>query len=65
MVSRGLCGAAALALAIASAGAFAPGAPFVRSPLNPSSYAGVLGTNQVRCVMCSRPYRDSLMVYYE
>lgn len=46
MVSRGLCGAAALALAVASAGAFAPGSPFVRSPLNHNSYASVQGTNQ-------------------
>jgi len=38
MVSKGLAGAAALALALASVGAFAPGTPFVRSPLNPSSH---------------------------
>jgi hypothetical protein len=33
MVSKGLAGAAALAMALASAGAFAPGAAFVKSPL--------------------------------
>lgn len=38
MVAKGLAGAAALALALASAGAFAPGATFVRQPLSPSSY---------------------------
>uniref|UniRef100_A0A7S2N1D4 Tr-type G domain-containing protein n=1 Tax=Helicotheca tamesis TaxID=374047 RepID=A0A7S2N1D4_9STRA len=38
MVSKGLAGAAALALALASAGAFAPGASFVRKPLSPTSY---------------------------
>jgi len=38
MVSRGLAGAAALALALASAGAFAPGAAFVKAPLNPATY---------------------------
>ena len=38
MVSKGLVGAAALAFTLASAGAFAPGKAFVRSPLSPSSY---------------------------
>jgi len=38
MVSKGLAGAAALAMALAQAGAFAPGAAFVKNPLNPSSY---------------------------
>merc|ERR1719159_880789 len=38
MVSKGLSGAAALAMALASVGAFAPGAAFVRSPMNPASY---------------------------
>jgi hypothetical protein len=38
MVTKGLVGAAALALALTSAGAFAPGAPFVSKPLNAASY---------------------------
>eukprot|EP00542_Grammatophora_oceanica_P015638 CAMPEP_0194028368 /NCGR_PEP_ID=MMETSP0009_2-20130614/2354_1 /TAXON_ID=210454 /ORGANISM="Grammatophora oceanica, Strain CCMP 410" /LENGTH=783 /DNA_ID=CAMNT_0038667739 /DNA_START=69 /DNA_END=2420 /DNA_ORIENTATION=+ len=38
MVARGLAGAAALALALANVGAFAPGSAFVRQPLNPGSY---------------------------
>lgn len=38
MVARGFAGAAALAMALASVGAFAPGSAFVRSPMNPSSY---------------------------
>ena len=38
MVSKGLAGAAALAMALASTGAFAPGTPFVRSPLSAASY---------------------------
>mmetsp|Transcript_21050 Transcript_21050/g.29513 ORF Transcript_21050/g.29513 Transcript_21050/m.29513 type:complete len:790 (+) Transcript_21050:192-2561(+) len=38
MVSKGLAGAAAIAMALASAGAFAPGKAFVRSPLNPTSH---------------------------
>mmetsp|Transcript_16211 Transcript_16211/g.24487 ORF Transcript_16211/g.24487 Transcript_16211/m.24487 type:complete len:783 (+) Transcript_16211:142-2490(+) len=38
MVNRGLSGAAALAMALASVGAFAPGSAFVRSPMNPGSY---------------------------
>jgi len=38
MVSKGLAGAATLAMALASAGAFAPGKAFVRNPLMPSSH---------------------------
>jgi hypothetical protein len=38
MVSKGLAGAAALALSLASVGAFAPGKPFIKAPLSPSSY---------------------------
>ena len=38
MVSKGLVGAAALAISLASAGAFAPGRAFVKSPLSPVSY---------------------------
>lgn len=38
MVSKGLAGAAALAMALASVGAFAPGSAFVRSPLSPQSH---------------------------
>lgn len=38
MVAKGLAGAAAMAMALASAGAFAPGSAFVRQPLTPSSY---------------------------
>mmetsp|Transcript_8129 Transcript_8129/g.11727 ORF Transcript_8129/g.11727 Transcript_8129/m.11727 type:complete len:781 (+) Transcript_8129:91-2433(+) len=38
MVTRGLTGATALAMALASAGAFAPGSAFVRQPLNPANY---------------------------
>lgn len=38
MVARGFAGAAALAMALASVGAFAPGSAFLRSPMNPSSY---------------------------
>jgi hypothetical protein len=38
MVSKGFAGAAALALALASSGAFAPGAAFVKSPLNPAAH---------------------------
>eukprot|EP00568_Trieres_chinensis_P010481 CAMPEP_0183302376 /NCGR_PEP_ID=MMETSP0160_2-20130417/8170_1 /TAXON_ID=2839 ORGANISM="Odontella Sinensis, Strain Grunow 1884" /NCGR_SAMPLE_ID=MMETSP0160_2 /ASSEMBLY_ACC=CAM_ASM_000250 /LENGTH=787 /DNA_ID=CAMNT_0025465137 /DNA_START=159 /DNA_END=2522 /DNA_ORIENTATION=- len=38
MVARGLAGAAALACALASVGAFAPNAAFVRNPLSPASH---------------------------
>jgi len=38
MVAKGLAGAAALAMAFVSAGAFAPGTAFVKSPLMTSSY---------------------------
>lgn len=38
MVSKGLAGAAALAFTLATAGAFAPGRAFVKSPLSPQSY---------------------------
>mmetsp|Transcript_26538 Transcript_26538/g.37271 ORF Transcript_26538/g.37271 Transcript_26538/m.37271 type:complete len:778 (-) Transcript_26538:1594-3927(-) len=38
MVSKGLAGAAALAMALSTAGAFAPGSAFVRQPLNPATY---------------------------
>ena len=38
MVSKGLAGAAALAMALASAGAFAPGRAFVKNPLMPASH---------------------------
>jgi elongation factor G len=38
MVAKGLASAAALALALASAGAFSPRSPFVGSPLNPASH---------------------------
>ena len=38
MVAKGLAGAAAFACALASAGAFAPTAGFVRNPLSPSTY---------------------------
>lgn len=38
MVSKGLVGAAALAISLATAGAFAPGRAFVKSPLAPTSY---------------------------
>jgi len=38
MVSKGLAGAAALACALASVGAFAPGKAFVRNPLTPASH---------------------------
>ena len=38
MVAKGLAGAAAFACALASAGAFAPNAGFVRNPLSPSTY---------------------------
>ena len=38
MVSKGLAGAATLAMALASAGAFAPGKAFVRNPLSPASH---------------------------
>jgi len=38
MVSKGLAGAAALACALASVGAFAPGKAFVRNPLSPVSH---------------------------
>mmetsp|Transcript_31982 Transcript_31982/g.52812 ORF Transcript_31982/g.52812 Transcript_31982/m.52812 type:complete len:785 (-) Transcript_31982:79-2433(-) len=38
MVSKGLAGATALAMALASVGAFAPGSSFVRSPMNPQSH---------------------------
>jgi hypothetical protein len=43
MVSKGLAGAAALAMALASAGAFAPGKAFVKNPLQPTSH----GINRV------------------
>jgi hypothetical protein len=38
MVYQGLIGATALAICLASAGAFAPGKAFVKSPLSPISY---------------------------
>jgi hypothetical protein len=38
MVSRGLAGAAALAMALASVGAFAPGSSFGRSSISPQAY---------------------------
>ena len=38
MVSKGLAGAAAFACALATAGAFAPGTAFVKSPLASSTY---------------------------
>jgi hypothetical protein len=38
MVSKGLAGAAALAFSFASVGAFAPGKPFLKAPLLPSTY---------------------------
>lgn len=38
MVSKGLAGAAALAMALASVGAFAPGAAFVKGPLSPATH---------------------------
>lgn len=38
MVSKGLAGAAALAMALASVGAFAPGAAFVKGPLSPVTH---------------------------
>jgi len=38
MVAKGLAGAAAFACALASAGAFAPTAGFVRNPLSPATY---------------------------
>jgi hypothetical protein len=38
MVSKGLIGATALAISLASAGAFAPGRTFVKSPLSPATY---------------------------
>lgn len=38
MVSKGLAGAAALAMALASVGAFAPGAAFLKAPLNPATH---------------------------
>jgi elongation factor G len=37
MVAKGLAGAVSFVLALASAGAFAPGTPFVRSPVNQAS----------------------------
>lgn len=49
MVAKGLVGAAALALALASAGAFAPGTTFVTKPLNAASY----GVNADGSVMTS------------
>ena len=38
MVSKGLAGDATLVMALASAGAFAPGKAFLRNPLMPSSH---------------------------
>lgn len=38
MVSKGLAGAAALAMALASVGAFAPGAAFLKAPLSPATH---------------------------
>lgn len=58
MVAKGLAGAAALALALTSVGAFAPGTPFVRSPLNPASHGiervvnadgSIVTSDKVRC----------------
>jgi hypothetical protein len=55
MVAKGLTGAAALALALATAGAFSPGTPFVRSPGNPvfhgvvNADGSVVTSDKVRC----------------
>jgi len=46
MVSKGLAGAAAFAMALASTGAFAPGTPFIRSPLSAASYGIVAQSPQ-------------------
>jgi hypothetical protein len=51
MVSKGLAGAAAFAMALASTGAFAPGTPFVRSPLSAASYGIVAQSPQVRRIL--------------
>ena len=53
MVSKGLAGAAAFAMALASVGAFAPGTPFVRSPLAATSYGidRVAQSPQVSCIV--------------
>ncbi len=63
MVSKGLAGAAAFALALASAGAFAPGRAFVNKPLSPSTY-GIDVSDSVsslcRKIMCLLRLFDSV-----
>lgn len=54
MVSKGLAGAAALAMALASAGAFAPGKAFVRNPLMPASYGVDVAFSTVSQSLCAR-----------
>jgi len=69
MVARGFAGAAALAMALASVGAFAPGSAFVRSPMNPSSYGidrivnmegSVVTSDKVRWSGCEQALLDTV-----
>ena len=60
MVSKGLAGAAAFAMALATAGAFAPGTPFIRSPLSVSNYdvvkveSAVAESTKVRTILAQK-----------
>ena len=45
MVSKGLISATALAVSLASAGAFAPGRTFLKAPLSPATYGIEKGVN--------------------
>jgi hypothetical protein len=57
MVSGGLAGAAALAMALASVGAFAPGSTFGRSALSPQSHGIDRIVNQDGALMTSDKVR--------
>jgi len=60
MVSKGLSAAAALAVALASVGAFAPGTAFVRSPMKPGSYGLDRIVNDNGSIMTSEKSLTSL-----
>ncbi len=61
MVSKGLAGAAALAMALASVGAFAPGAAFLKAPLSPATH----GFNRVVNAQGSIVASDKVSSYTE
>ena len=63
MVSKGLAGAASLALALASVGAFAPGTAFVRNPLNPASYGIDTVVDKNGAILTSSNVRVFVYIY--